>query len=221
MKPSILIVDDEKNIREMISHGLIDYQVTEAADAEQAVQELDKGHIDLCVVDVMMPGMNGFLLCEDIKQYYQKPVIMLTARSELNDKRQAFEAGSDDYVTKPFSTEELQFRINAVLSRYQLSPEHLKLGNVDLNHESYEVYINDQTLYLPRKEFELLHKLMAHEPKVAKRDVLITEIWGYDFDGDERTIDVHVKRLRKRLTAAQATIEIMTVRGVGYKVQHV
>ncbi|KAA1042755.1 response regulator transcription factor [Macrococcus equipercicus] len=221
MKPTILIVDDEKNIREMVLRGLPDFTVVGAADAEEAVTLLDEGGVDLCVVDVMMPGTNGFLLCDDIKRCYHKPVIMLTARSELHDKRQAFEAGSDDYMTKPFSTEELQFRIKAVLSRYRVSSEQLKLGNVELNPESYELYINDQTLYLPRKKFELLSTLVKREPKVAPRDELITEIWGYDFDGDERTIDVHIKRLRKRLAAVQATIEIVTVRGVGYKVHHV
>lgn len=221
MKPTILIVDDEKNIREMVIHGLSDFTVIGARDAGEAMTLLDAGDIDLCVVDVMMPGTNGFLLCDDIKNFYQKPVIMLTARSELNDKRQAFEAGSDDYVTKPFSTEELQFRIKAVLSRYHVTSELMKLGNVVVNPEIYTVDINGQSLYLPRKEFELLRTLIQQHPRVAPRDELITQVWGYDYEGDERTIDVHIKRLRKRLAAVDASVEIMTVRGIGYKVQHV
>ncbi|TDM03986.1 response regulator transcription factor [Macrococcus carouselicus] len=215
----ILVVDDERAIREMVARGLKTYDVTLAADAEEAIQVLDHDRIDLCIVDVMMPGMDGFTLCDHIKSYYEKPVIMLTARSELSDKRSAFEAGTDDYVTKPFLVEELVFRVNAVLSRYQ-QQSALTFGRMHLGVDSYEVTVDDKTLYLPRKEFELLVELVRIAPKVGTREQLIEKIWGFDFDGDERTVDVHIKRLRKRLSI-YPEMEISTVRGVGYKVNHV
>ncbi|GGA97176.1 response regulator transcription factor [Macrococcus hajekii] len=215
----ILVVDDEKAIREMIKRGLRHHHVLLASDAEEALSILDTEKVALCVVDVMMPGMDGFMLCDHIKNYYDKPVIMLTARNELSDKRTAFEAGTDDYVTKPFIVEELAFRIKAVLNRYQ-QQSSLAFGGLVLDVDSYEVKIDNQTLYLPRKEFEVLAELIRLSPKVATREHLIEHIWGFDFNGDARTVDVHVKRLRKRLTI-DPHIEIVTVRGVGYKVQHV
>lgn len=221
MKNKILIVDDESAIREMIIRGLIDYEVVGAKNADEAIILLDEGKIDLVIVDVMMPGMNGFDLCSEIKRFYHLPVIMLTARGELDDKRTAFQAGTDDYVTKPFQIEELQFRVHAVLGRYQQQDEQVALGNVVLDLDSYEVNVQGQSIYLPRKEFELLNELMKISPKVATRDQLIEDIWGYDFDGDERTVDVHIKRLRKRLSAFDSGLEIITVRGIGYKVSHV
>lgn len=215
----ILVVDDERAIREMVARGLQQYAVLLAADGDAAIQILDHEKVDLCIVDVMMPGMDGFELCDHIKTYYEKPVIMLTARSELSDKRSAFEAGTDDYVTKPFLVEELAFRVNAILNRYQ-AQSVLTFGRMQLDVDSYEVTVGEDTLYLPRKEFELLAELVRLAPKVGSREQLIEHVWGFDFDGDERTIDVHIKRLRKRL-ATYPDFEILTVRGVGYKVQHV
>ncbi|ULG75095.1 response regulator transcription factor [Macrococcus brunensis] len=215
----ILVVDDERAIREMVERGLKQYEVRLAADGDEAVRILDHEKIDLCIVDVMMPGMDGFELCDHIKTYYKKPVIMLTARSELSDKRSAFEAGTDDYVTKPFLVEELAFRVNAILNRYQ-AQSALTFGRMKLDVDSYEVVVEEDTLYLPRKEFELLAELVRLSPKVGTREQLIEHVWGFDFEGDERTIDVHIKRLRKRLSN-YPEFEILTVRGVGYKVQHV
>lgn len=221
MKNRVLIVDDEVGIREMVTRGLRDYIVVEASNAKEAFERLDDGEIDIVIIDVMMPGMNGFELCSEIKRFYHLPVIMLTARGELDDKRTAFQAGTDDYVTKPFLIEELQYRVHAVLSRYKQGDVQVGLGHVLLNLDSYEVKVNDQSIYLPRKEFELLKELMKISPKVASRDQLIEEIWGYDYDGDERTVDVHIKRLRKRFATFDTGLEIITVRGVGYKVDHV
>jgi len=217
----LLIVDDEKALREMVAEGTgTFYETHTAVDAMDAIDVLEENTIDLAIVDVTMPGMNGFELCARIKEEYEIPVIMLTARSALNDKRQAFQAGTDDYVTKPFEMEELLFRINAVLARYG-SRDVLELGNVTVIESEYAVEVDGQDMYFPRKEFELLNTLVKNYPNVLTRDQLIETVWGYDFDGDERTVDVHVKRIRKRLKQVNSRIEIDTVRGVGYKVSDV
>ena len=217
----LLIVDDEKALREMVAEGTgTFYETHTAVDAMDAIDVLEENTIDLAIVDVTMPGMNGFELCARIKEEYEIPVIMLTARSALNDKRQAFQAGTDDYITKPFEMEELLFRINAVLARYG-SRDVLELGNVTVIESEYAVEVDGQDMYFPRKEFELLNTLVKNYPNVLTRDQLIETVWGYDFDGDERTVDVHVKRIRKRLKQVNSHIEIDTVRGIGYKVSDV
>lgn len=223
MKNKILIVDDEQSIRNHVVEGFVKnhYEVFSADSGEAALTVLETENVDLCVVDIMMPGMNGFELCTTIKESYQIPVIMLTARDALGDKRVAFKAGSDDYVTKPFEIEELLFRSNAILKRYNLDISSLKIGNVELDQNTYELHIKQDTLYLPRKEFELLYYLVKHHPNIATREQLIEAIWGLDFEGDERTVDVHIKRIRQRLENYDAQMEIVTVRGVGYKVHHV
>ncbi|MFC6119392.1 response regulator transcription factor [Macrococcoides bohemicum] len=223
MKNKILIVDDEQSIRNQVVEGFIKhhYEVFSAESGEVALKVLENEKIDLCVVDIMMPGMNGFELCETIKESYQLPVIMLTARDALGDKRIAFETGSDDYVTKPFEFDELLFRANAILKRYNLDITSIKIGNVELDQDTYELHIHQDTLYLPRKEFELLYYLVKHQPNIATREQLIEAIWGLDFEGDERTVDVHIKRIRKRLENYDTQMEIVTVRGLGYKVHHV
>lgn len=220
---NILVVDDEAAIRREVKEGFLrhSFQVYVASNGDEAINLLDNESIDLCIVDIMMPGIDGFQLCEQIKQDYQLPVIMLTARDALGDKRIAFQAGSDDYVTKPFEIEEVIFRAQAILKRYEKAVEKVEFGKLIIDADSYEVTMEDESLYLPRKEFELLCYLVRHYPKVATREQLIEEIWGYDFDGDERTVDVHVKRIRKRLGALDSGVEIQTVRGVGYKVHHV
>ena len=217
----LLIVDDEKALREMVAEGTgTFYETHTAVDAMDAIDVLEENTIDLAIVDVTMPGMNGFELCARIKEEYEIPVIMLTARSALNDKRQAFQAGTDDYITKPFEMEELLFRINAVLARYG-SRDVLELGNVTVIESEYAVEVDGQDMYFPRKEFELLNTLVKNYPNVLTRDQLIETVWGYDFDGDERTVDVHVKRIRKRLKQVNSHIEIDAVRGVGYTVSDV
>ena len=219
MKKKILVVDDERAIRETVMNGLNRlYDVVGAENADEAHGILENQTIHLCVVDVMMPGQDGFSLCKDIKSFYNIPVIMLTARSALNDKRIAFSSGSDDYLTKPFEVEELMFRIEAILKRYDINNEAITLGNVTIDEATYEVMIDSEVIYLPNKEFMLLHYLMKTYPKVASRETLIEAIWGYDFDGDERTVDVHIKRIRRRLESYDTTLEIQTIRGVGYKV---
>lgn len=223
MKNKILIVDDEQSIRNEVVQGYerCGYEVYAACNGDEALDILSMQPIDLCVVDIMMPGIDGFELCETIKRSYEIPVIMLTARDALGDKRIAFEAGSDDYITKPFAFDELLFRTNAILKRYNKDISAIQFGNIEMNQQTYEVHIDSETLYLPRKEFELLYYLVKHYPNIATRAQLIDALWGMDFEGDERTVDVHIKRIRKRLSTFNTAFEIITVRGVGYKVQHV
>lgn len=147
------------------------------------------------------------------------PVIMLTARDALSDKEQAYLTGTDDYVTKPFEVKELIFRIKAVLKRYNINANNeLKVGNLTLNQAYLELQSSTKSMNLPNKEFQLLFLLASHPKQVFNRDDLIEKIWGFDYEGDERTVDVHIKRLRKRLSKLGATITIHTVRGLGYKV---
>lgn len=215
---NILIVDDEKSLRDTVASKLKPtYTPFLAEDAMQAFDILQDKNIHLAVVDVMMPYMDGFELCKNIKEDYDIPVIMLTARSELYDKREAYQAGTDDYMTKPFEPEELKFRIEAVLSRYGTNTD-MTIGNVKLDSNAYLVDVESETLYFPRKEFELLEQLFINYPNVCSRYILIEEVWGFDFEGDERTVDVHVKRIRKRLSIVNSGIEIKTVRGIGYQI---
>ena len=145
---------------------------------------------------------------------------MLTARDALTDKERAFLSGTDDYVTKPFEIKELIFRIKAVLRRYQINAEHIiQLGNLTLNDNYMEVQVDHKTMTLPKKEFQLLYMLTSHPKQVFLRDTLIEKVWGFDYEGDERTLDVHIKRLRQRLSKLAANVTITTVRGQGYKVE--
>lgn len=167
----------------------------------------------------MMNGINGFELCKTLKEDYDIPVIMLTARDALSDKERAFLSGTDDYVTKPFEVKELLFRIKAVLRRYQINAEsELKLGNLTLNQPYMEISVDAKTINLPNKEFQLLFLLVSNPKHIFTRNDIIEKIWGFDYEGDDRTVDVHIKRLRQKLSRLGASISIHTVRGQGYKV---
>ncbi len=217
----ILIVDDDRHIRELVSYHLQNegYRVVEAADGNEASELLFSRHIDLAIIDVMMPGKDGFQLCEEIRRYYDFPVILLTAKDQLADKERGFSVGTDDYLTKPFEPQELLFRIKALLRRYQMvSAESIKLGDTIMNRKGYEVHCNGKQLMLPLKEFELLFQLASYPGRIFTREELIELIWGIDFNGDDRTVDVHIKRLRDRFKDNQ-DIVITTVRGVGYKLE--
>lgn len=218
----ILIADDDPNIRKLLSHYLQaeGFNVIEAADGIEASNSLSSRQINLAVVDVMMPGKDGFQLCEEIRRFYDFPVILLTARDQLADKEKGFIVGTDDYVTKPFEPKELLFRIKALLRRFQMvNAESITLGYTHIDRKSYEVSCNGQQIMLPMKEFELLFQLASYPNRIFTRDELIEHIWGYDFDGDERTIDVHIKRLRARFSDCDDDFVITTVRGVGYKLE--
>ncbi|MFD1020237.1 response regulator transcription factor [Thalassobacillus hwangdonensis] len=219
---SILIVDDDQHILNLVEIDLTNagYQVQKAADGQEALSVLEKQLIDLTVVDIMMPHMDGYQLTQKIRDSYDIPVIMLTAKGELHDKEKGFRSGTDDYMVKPFEPQELIFRIQAVLRRYdKVSGTVTKIGDMTIDRKSYEVQIGEHNLLLPLKEFELLALLAAHPNHVFSRNDLIEKIWGFDFEGDDRTVNVHIKRIRERLSNLTETIEIVTIRGVGYKLE--
>ncbi|UDI77620.1 response regulator transcription factor [Staphylococcus taiwanensis] len=216
-----LIVDDDAKILHYVSQHLEldNIQTITHSSGEAALNYLSHHQVDIAVVDIMMNGLDGFELCQILKNDYDIPVIMLTARDALSDKERAFISGTDDYVTKPFEVKELLFRIRAVLRRYKINAQSIiQIGNVTLNEEFMELSVDTKKLNLPTKEFQLLFLLCRQPKHIFTRDTLIEKIWGFDYEGDERTIDVHIKRLRQRLSKLCATIEIQTIRGQGYRV---
>lgn len=218
----ILIADDDPHIRELLRHflSLEGYAVIEAQDGEEASALLAHKHVHLAVVDVMMPNKDGYQLCEEIRTYYDFPVILLTAKDQLTDKERGYTVGTDDYLTKPFEPKELLFRIKALLRRYHMvHAERIQLNNTIIDRNSYEVQCDGKLLMLPMKEFELLSQLASHPNRIFGRDELIQLIWGVDFDGDDRTVDVHIKRLRERFADRSNDFTIRTVRSIGYKLE--
>jgi len=217
---NILIADDDINILQLLDIHLseVGYNVFQAKDGTEALEILKKKACGLAVVDVMMPFMDGYSLTREIRKKYDMPVIILTAKDQIEDKELGYQSGTDDYLVKPFEPKELIFRIKAVLRRYDKQTESnvIRLGNTTINKNNYEVQIGDRTILLPLKEFELLYFLASNPMHVCSRDHLIEKIWGLDYDGDERTVDVHIKRLRKRFSALTDDFQIKTVRGVGY-----
>jgi len=218
----ILIVDDDSNIRELLKLYLQSegFATFEASNGEEASKLLLNQQVNLAIVDVMMPGIDGYQLCEEIRKYYDFPVILLTAKSELIDKEKGFSVGTDDYLTKPFEPKELLFRIKALLRRFNMvSAQKITLNETIIDRKSYEVYCNGKLLMLPMKEFELLSQLASYPDRIFTREELIQLIWGADFEGDDRTINVHIKRLRERFSTLTDDFNIKTVRGVGYKLE--
>lgn len=216
-----LIVDDDAKILDFVSSYLEreGIQTITQSSAERALTYLETHSVDIGIVDIMMEGMNGFELCKVLKEDYEMPVIMLTARDALSDKERAYLTGTDDYVTKPFEIKELMFRIKAVLRRYNINTNNeITVNNLTINQAYLEIQANGKTMNLPNKEFQLLFLLASNFKQVFNRDDLIEKIWGFDYEGDERTVDVHIKRLRKRLEKLNADVTIKTVRGLGYKV---
>ncbi|MFG6496542.1 response regulator transcription factor [Fictibacillus sp. UD] len=217
---NILIVDDDINILKLVDVHLTEagYKVFQAQDGLEALNILRNKNCDLAVVDVMMPYMDGYLLTREIRKNYDIPIVLLTAKNQIEDKEKGFLSGTDDYLVKPFEPKELLFRIKALLRRYdrQLDESVVCLGRTVINKKSYEVHIGDLTILLPLKEFELLYFFLSNPMQVFTRDHLIEQIWGLDYEGDERTVDVHVKRLRERFSKLTDDFQIKTVRGVGY-----
>ncbi|WP_423801177.1 response regulator transcription factor [Neobacillus sp. SAB-20_R2A] len=224
--PNILIVDDDINILKLLNIHLSEqgYTVFQAKNGMEALEMLKKDACDIAVVDVMMPFMDGYDLTKEIRKDYDIPVILLTAKNQIEDKEQGFKAGTDDYLVKPFEPRELTYRIKALLRRYdhQIDESILRVGSTTINKKSYEVQIENRTLLLPLKEFELLYYLAANPKQVFSREHLIEQIWGLDYEGDARTVDVHIKRLRERFSKLTHDFQIKTIRGVGYllEVQH-
>lgn len=220
----IIVADDDMNIRTLLRHVLTreGYQVLEAADGREAMVLMKKSTVDLAVVDVMMPYMDGLELCEYIRETYDIPVILLTARQQLSDKEQGYLHGTDDYVTKPFEPEELLFRIKALFRRYSVAAsDKIRLNSLVIDRKNYEISDGNDVLLLPVKEFELLAQLAQYPGRLFSRSELIELVWGADYEGDERTVDVHIKRLRDRFSGYKNDFTIRTVRGIGYKVEMV
>ena len=218
----ILAVDDDLHMLNFVSAELrqIGYEVIEADSGEQALSCLKSTSVDLAVVDVMMPGIDGFELTQILRKDYDLPVILLTARHHIEDKERGFLAGSDDYLVKPFESKELLYRVKAILRRYEHPAEDtLTIGSLTIDFKSYEVRSDQGILLIPLKEFELLTLLASKPRQVLSRDLIIERVWGIDFQGDEQTINVHIKRLRQRLERFAPDVQIVTVRGVGYKLE--
>ncbi len=222
MRVHILVADDDSNIRTLLKFTLQQegFIVFEAEDGMEGARVMEQEIIHLAVVDVMMPNKDGLELCTEIRQYYDIPVILLTAKGELKDKAKGFSSGTDDYLLKPFEPSELIFRIKALLRRYQtVSAEKINLGQTVINRKSYKVSTNGEPISLPLKEFELLSQLASHPGQIFTREQLLQQIWGIGYEGDSRTIDVHIKRLRERFSHAEQDFTIATVRGIGYKLE--
>ena len=218
----ILVVDDDRDILQLVSIHVKreGYTVYQASDAEAALALLEHQDVDLAVVDVMMPGMNGFELTRILASDMEVPVILLTAKGQLADKEKGFLAGSEDYLVKPFEPKELLFRIAVVLRRFERSMEMIiEIGNMRIDRENYEVAVDGHTFMLPMKEFELLSLLASKASKVLSRAYLLEQTWGYDYEGNELTLNTHINRLRERLKRYRAGVEIQTIRGVGYKLE--
>ena len=220
----ILVVDDEQNIREVIKEyaEFEGHQVSEACDGMQAIEMVKNNDYDIIIMDVMMPRLDGYSACKEIRKIKQIPVLMLSARGEEYDKLFGFEIGIDDYVVKPFSPKEVMARVNAIVKRNQsaqkpseTAPETAKFGGLEINFTSRDVYIDGVKANLTPKEYDLLFYLVRNKNIALTRNKLLEEVWGYDFFGDDRTIDTHIKMLRNNLGPYRNYI--VTLRGMGYK----
>jgi two-component system, OmpR family, response regulator len=218
---NILVVDDDAHIRKLIRLYLenSNYGVIEAVDGEEALELLGKHTIDLAVVDVMMPKIDGYELTEDIRSFLDIPILMVTAKGESQDKVKGFRAGTDDYLVKPFDPVELILRVEALLKRYNIRADNtVKIGSTVIDKDKLVVESGETSVSLKRKECELLFVLASSPGKIFTRNQLIEKIWGFDYEGDERTVDVHIKRLREQLEEFE-DIVITTVRGLGYRLE--
>lgn len=216
----ILVVDDESRMRKLVRDFLTKkgYSVIEAADGEEAVDRFfDTKDIALIILDVMMPKMDGWQVCREIRQYSRVPIIMLTAKSDEKDELQGFELGVDEYITKPFSPKILVARVEAILRRSNalVSEDILEAGGIVLNKSAHEVTIDGKPVELSYKEFELLTYFLSNQGVALSRERILNNVWNYDYFGDARTIDTHVKKLRSKLK--EKGDYIITVWGMGYK----
>lgn len=217
----LLIVDDEANIRLVVKEyaEFEGYEVAEAEDGMQAVELVKNQDFDVIIMDIMMPRLDGFSACKEIKKYKNIPVIMLSARGEEYDKLFGFELGIDDYVVKPFSPKELMARVKAVIKRSEhaapANPNRLKFEGLEIDMAGREVYVNGKRVSMTPKEYDLLFYLVKNSNIALTRDKLLEEVWGYDFFGDDRTVDTHIKMLRNSLGEYRKFI--VTLRGMGYK----
>jgi len=218
----LLLADDNANIRTLLRFSMTKegYQVYEAKDGMEAVEVMAKAPIDLAIIDIMMPGLDGFDLCEYIRKNYDIPIIMLTALDQLSDKEQGYMRGTDDYVTKPFDPEEIVFRVKALFRRYnRTSSDIIRMNRIVIDRKNIEVSDGQSVFILPMKEFELLSQLAQYPGRLFSREELIHLVWGAEYEGNDRTVDVHIKRLRQRFNEYTDDFTIHTVRGIGYKIE--
>lgn len=214
----ILVVEDNSDIQELIKEFLLseDYVVDTADDGMEGIEKFNKSEYDLVILDIMLPKLDGYGVCKMIRSKSKIPVIMLTALNEESDEIKGFELNVDDYITKPFSFNILIKRVEAVLRRvYGDSGDNkIKFKDIELDCNSYEVYVDGEVVEVTTKEFEMLKILMKNKGNVIKREVFLDKLWGYDFYGDTRVIDTHIKNIRKKIDKDY----IKTVKGVGYKI---
>lgn len=221
----ILIVDDDINICELLRLYLEKegYSAEVVTDGLKAVDTFNSTNPDLVLLDIMLPGLDGWQICREIRKTAQTPIIMLTAKGELFDKVLGLELGADDYITKPFETKEVVARIKAVLRRsVSAAPvsdtkKEVEFDNLAISLTNYELKVNGKAIDTPPKELELIYHLASNPNKVYTRNQLLDEVWGFEYYGDSRTVDVHVKRLREKLDGVSDKWELKTVWGVGYK----
>ena len=218
----ILVVDDDPHIRELVQVFLRKegFDVVEAGDGVEALERMEHHKIDLAVVDVMMPRLDGWELTRQLHAAGDYPVLLLTAKGETSQKIKGLALGADDYLVKPFEPLELVARVQALLRRYRITTSHqVSVGALRMDREGQAVSVDGQGLVLPPKEFELLFDLASHLGRTRTRDQLIEGIWGYGFAGNERTLDVHINRLRERFPEGRFGFRIRTIRGLGYRLE--
>ncbi len=221
MAKTILIVEDDSNIRELLHLYLEQegYNIETAQDGLDGIRTFKRIHPDLVLLDLMMPVMDGTQTMREIRSFSKTPVIILTAKGETFDKVAGLELGADDYITKPFEMREVIARVRAVLRRYDQDDfaQKIEFDNLVIDKESYNIIVKGEKLEIPPKEIELLYFLASSPNRVFTRAQLLDDVWGFDYFGDTRTVDVHIKRLREKLLDVSSQWEIKTVWGVGYK----
>ena len=224
VKQKVLIVDDEVSIQELIRFNVeqAGFDTEVAGDGLEAIEMAESYKPDLIVLDLMLPGKDGYDVCKEIRRTSNVPIIMLTAKETELERVLGLELGADDYMTKPFSPLELVARIKAVLRRASgqesQDENEYKVGNIFLQVDTREVKVGDQSVDLTRKEFDLLHIFMQNMGKVLTREVLLQKVWGYEYEGETRTVDVHIRHLRRKL-GPEGETRIETIHGVGYKLR--
>lgn len=216
----ILVVEDNKNLRKLMITYLKrnNYETFEAEDGEIALDVLEKTHIDLIITDIMMPNMDGYELTSELRQAnYMIPILMVTAKESIDDKRQGFLLGVDDYMVKPIDMDEMILRVGVLLRRANIvNQRKLKVKDIVLSYDEYTLTKGKEVYQVPQKEFQVLYKLLSYPNKIFTRQELIDEIWGLESDSEQRTVDVHIKRLREKFDKYDE-FKIVTIRGIGYK----
>ncbi|MEK5394875.1 DNA-binding response regulator [Paenibacillus sp. VTT E-133280] len=218
---TILIADDDDNIRKLMSLFLRKegFELKEARDGTKALSIIQNSRVDLVILDIMMPGLNGWDLCREIRRWDANiPLLMVTAKAESVHKVKGFQLGTDDYLTKPFDPLELVMRVKALLKRsLVVTSQSVQLGNVVLNRRTFQVTRGEEPVTIPLKEFELLFLLASHPGQIFTREQLILQVWGLNYEGDGRTVDVHISRLREKFSGKGEQFQIETARGLGYR----